>query len=91
MATPWAAAIEVNPVTLLAVVPSVSYNSKVVEAGFLTVNTCDVWAVESISKLPVIVTCWPSIKLWPAEIVTTPGLADVHEAIVLVSSLDILS
>jgi hypothetical protein len=35
--TPCVAVAEVNPVTLTAVVPSVSYNSKVVESGFLTV------------------------------------------------------
>jgi len=67
-------------------VPSLSYNSKVFVAGFLTVNTvASVIADESTWKPAFsIVICWPSFKPWPFAVTveTTPGLSVFEIAVI---------
>ena len=86
---PWAALPpEVYAVTFWLVVPSEPNNEKVFTPGFLTVNTVvAVATAESIVKpvVPEIVTCWPSLNLWPVH-VTILGFATVIPVIATVST-----
>ena len=79
-------------VIFVAVVPSLSYNSKSFVPGFLTVNTSLVDIATELfwAEIALNVICWPSFK--PCAVAdTTPGLATVIDDAATAVVVDILS